>query len=119
MKLILVVDRNDDVLEVTTQALSYYGYIVETLNDYKVDKVIEKVQNILPNLVILDYPVDGKSKEIVDFLNTNLPAIPVVLFTTLSEKDAETAFDDLNVAGYILKPFDLKTLSSIVKRHSR
>jgi CheY-like chemotaxis protein len=80
---------------------------------YLSDNTLEK-----PDLILLDLDMPGMNG--VEFLriikaDTVLRNIPVVMFTTSDDqRDIDECFD-LNVAGYIIKPFDPELFHEMVK----
>ena len=80
---------------------------------YLNDNTLEK-----PDLILLDLNMPGMTG--VEFLrtikaDTVLRNIPVVMFTTSDDqRDIDECFD-LNVAGYIIKPFDPELFEEMIK----
>jgi len=80
---------------------------------YLIDNTIEK-----PDLILLDLNMPRMNG--VEFLriikgDTVLKNIPVVIFTTSDDQhDIDECFD-LNVAGYIIKPFDPELFHEMIK----
>ncbi len=108
-KRILVLDDNRDILDVVHEALAYECFDVQSTS--RSEMVIPMVEKFIPNLVILDYRVDGLNggelckqiKSHPDFKNT-----PVIIFSAyINHNDELFAY---GCDAIINKPFDLDEL---------
>jgi DNA-binding response OmpR family regulator len=108
-KSILILEDNQDILDVVRETLIYEQF--EVHGTTKSDEVITMVQNLAPNLIILDFRVTGTNggeicrqiKQHPEFGN-----IPVIMFSAYINKNSELfqyGCDDI-----IYKPFDLDEL---------
>ena len=107
---ILVVDDEDDLREVTAEALALEGYRVSTAPNGKV--ALEQVQVNRPDPIVLDLMMPVMSGwQFMEALRRDpeLASIPVVVVTA-SSYHAEGA------AVLLRKPFDLDTLLTAVAR---
>jgi DNA-binding response OmpR family regulator len=109
LKRILVLDDNQDILEIVSEALSYEQFEVKGTNESK--KVMPLIDEFVPDLVILDYRIAGENggeicrqiKSHPKFYDT-----PVIIFSAYINHD-----DDVFAYGcdaVINKPFDLMEL---------
>jgi len=114
-KRILVLDDNADILDIVHETLTYEDFDVKSTS--RGDTVIPLVEEFKPDLVILDYRVDGVNggelckqiKSHPDFKST-----PVIIFSAYINHNDE-------LFGYgcdaiINKPFDLTELVDKVNR---
>ena len=108
-KRILVLDDNRDILDVVHEALAYECFDVQSTS--RSELVIPMVEKFIPDLVILDYRVDGLNggelckqiKSHPDFKNT-----PVIIFSAyINHNDELFAY---GCDAIINKPFDLDEL---------
>lgn len=107
---ILVIDDEKDILDLMTEILSEEGYEIETASDGA--EGFEKMHQVLPELVILDMNMPGMSGMEVYYKIYNSakqrPMFPVLAVTGRS--DLESLFRELNVDGYMTKPFKVDAL---------
>ncbi|MBK0370013.1 response regulator transcription factor [Flavobacterium agrisoli] len=80
---------------------------------------IEKIPEILPDLVVTDILLPMKSGlEIIQFIKTNYPTMPVMALSSLGEEEATVADAfNLGVDDFIAKPFNPKELLLRAKRY--
>jgi len=105
--------------------------VIRVFNDLRIPKLVVHLENgeealkylndntlDKPDLILLDLNMPGMNG--VEFLktikgDTVLRNIPVVMFTTSDDqRDIDECFD-LNVAGYIIKPFDPELFHEIIR----
>jgi len=114
LKRILVLDNNQDILDIVKEALSYEHFEVKVTSDSK--NIIEIVNTYQPNLVILDYKLNGPNgDDICRQIKTHpqLNNIPVIICSAyLNENDCLTCGCDATIA----KPFGLEELLNKVSR---
>lgn len=116
MALIYIVEDDSNIREIETIALKNSNYMVlafETARDF-----YKKIEEIVPNLVILDVMLpDENGNEIVKKLRKS-PAtkrLPVIMVTAkTTEMDMIKGLDD-GADDYIKKPFSVMELISRVK----
>jgi DNA-binding response OmpR family regulator len=109
LKRILVLDDNQDILEIVHETLTYENFEVKS-TAHSAD-VIPFMEEFKPDLVILDYRVDGTNGgEICSQIKSN-PQIcntPVIIFSAYVNRDSELL--TYGCDAIINKPFDLKEL---------
>jgi DNA-binding response OmpR family regulator len=113
-KLILIIENDQDILDITGLILEEIGFKVicsRTAN------ILDQVLQIKPDLILLDDWLEGRSgHEHCKLLKSEQTTkhIPVVIFSVLNnlEKTAMDCFAD----GYIIKPFDIAFLQQEVNR---
>jgi two-component system, OmpR family, alkaline phosphatase synthesis response regulator PhoP len=117
---ILIADDEPDILEILHFNLSAAGY--EVIMAKNGDEAIEKAKKTLPDLIILDMMMPGKTgMEVCNILRTQPAfAATIIVFLTAVKDDAieikglETGADD-----YINKPISPKVLLSKVNAFFR
>lgn len=115
-KLVLVVDDEQDLLEVTSFVLESEGYRVETARNG--EEALARLRGGLrPELVLLDMMMPVMNGW--EFLQTitaipSLKSIPVVVLTA-----AGSAVVVPGAVEILRKPFDLSQLVEVVDRHAR
>lgn len=116
MAIVLVIDDDMDMLELTRKYLSGEGYeVLVVSNPFDADEILDKYRISLA-LVDINMPMKN-GYDLVAQMKRSIRNrfVPVVFMSGRSEKkDIERAFK-LDVEGYIIKPFDKKTLVEKVK----
>jgi len=115
--LVLVVDDQDEVRELTVRVLKSHGYdVIEALDG---GDALSSLCRYAPDLVILDLnmpAMDGWQfrAEQQRLTDERLAAIPVLLMT--GEEDADEHAEKLRVAGLVKKPFEVAQFLKAVQR---
>jgi DNA-binding response OmpR family regulator len=109
IKRIFVLDDNQDILEFMREALIYEKFEVSIKSNC--DNVIEAILNYNPNLIILDYKLNGADGDAICNqikLHPQLCNIPVIICSAYLNKNS----GPLNCCceGFIAKPFGLEEL---------
>lgn len=105
--------------------------VIRVFNDLKIPKLVVQLENgeealkylsdntlEKPDLILLDLNMPRMNG--IEFLRAIkgdpvLKSIPVVMFTTSDdERDIDVCFD-LNIAGYIIKPFDPGLFEELIR----
>jgi len=105
---ILVVEDDADILNMVQAALEDEGYEVESAVDGL--NALQKVRRMRPDLVVLDLNMPRMGGE--DFLyawrtGVEAPGVPVIVITAASQALRP---QDLGVAAFLHKPFNIDTL---------
>ncbi|MBH8576272.1 response regulator [Nostocaceae cyanobacterium CENA369] len=110
---ILVIDDEPDLCRVVKIAL-------EQLKSWKIlttesaQAGLAQAQTQQPDVILLDLTLsNGDGLSLLQSLKTNLTtqSIPVILFTATEPSSDSLNFDPANVAGAILKPFNVLQLA--------
>lgn len=115
-KRVLILDDNEGILEVVTEALQYENY--EVLDISFGYQLMEVIADFSPDLILLDYRLaDTNGGDLCLTLKSD-PAyrhIPVIIFSAyFSRADASNPG---NCDGILYKPFNLDELLTIVRLH--
>jgi CheY-like chemotaxis protein len=115
-KRILILDDNDAILGVVTEALAYEKFEVMDISfGYQ---LLEAVAEFLPDLILMDYRLaDTNGGDLCRRLKSDPEHrhIPVIIFSAyFSPNDANQPGD---CDGILYKPFDLDQLLSVVRPH--
>lgn len=108
---ILVIDDDRNICDIMKMALESSGYSAETAYDPR-DGMAKACSNP-PDLILLDYNLPGKDgiQLLKDFQTIpDLKDVPVVIVSAISLPDIVNTALAEGVSGYLVKPFDLKTL---------
>jgi DNA-binding response OmpR family regulator len=108
-KRILVLDDNQDLLDVVHETLTYEDFEVQSTSQS--DTIISLAETFIPDLVILDYRINGVNggemcmqiKSHPRFKNT-----PVIIYSAYINHDSELLAYGCD--AIISKPFDLTEL---------
>jgi two-component system response regulator MtrA len=112
-KKILVVDDDEDILEVVKIVLNKAGLEVSTHTTGL--GILEKILHILPNLILLDIRLPGKSGTDVCKEVKEAFSIPILFFSAHAME--EKTYKECHADGFIKKPFDVNRLISEIKSH--
>lgn len=109
---ILIIEDNQDINEMITKLLNYYGYKV--LNAYSGTEGI-LVHNNSVDLVLLDLMLPGKSgEEIIKELKEK-NNVPIIIISAINDIDKKVDLLDLGANDYITKPFNNDELLARIK----
>lgn len=116
-KKILIVDDNDDIITTYKVVLDRMGYEVIVLRDGL--QVLEKIQEVEPDLVLLDVLLPGLSgsevcKSIKETSQTS--HIPVVAITASVSAGTRKKMQGVGADDFLLKPIDVSDLNRVIKQ---
>jgi DNA-binding response OmpR family regulator len=114
-KRILILDDNEAILEIVSEALRYENFdVLDISYGYQ---LLEATADFSPNLILLDYRLaDSNGDDLCQKLKAD-PAyrhIPVIIFSAYFNP-ADSVPENCN--GILYKPFDLDALLHIVHLH--
>lgn len=121
---ILIVEDELSISELIAVNLTHAGYNV--LQAYQTDEASQFIRNSLPDLMVLDWMLPGKSgvqfaKELRAQEVT--AGIPILMLTAKSEEADKVQGLDSGADDYMTKPFSTKELvarvNALLRRHSR
>ncbi len=116
---ILIIDDEPEIIDMLTVVLKARSYSVMSALDGQ--RGIEKVKKDRPDLILLDilmpgtdgYSVCTKLKSDKETKN-----IPVIILSGMDERDAIIKCHNLGADDYIVKPFNLTTLLTKIKKYT-
>ncbi len=111
---VLIVDNDNDILDVMNEALTYEGYEVNGL--LEVDNIFPKIMTYRPDIVILDYILDGiNGGELCHQIKVNryTAQLPVVIMSAYPK--VLQSLGDYGCNVFIPKPFDLDHILNCIK----
>ena len=113
---ILIVEDEPSIAELIAINLTHAGFDVDRA--FQTDQASNMMREVLPNLLILDWMLPGKSgvqfaKELR--LNERTKALPILLLTAKSEEADKILGLDSGADDYVTKPFSPKELVARVK----
>src|SRR3569833_2204483 len=113
---ILVVDDDPEIVTLLSTRLSKRGYKISTANDGS--KALELAKRELPDLVLLDVMMPGKSGwEVAKALKSD-PAtqdIKIVMVTAIGERMNAMTSPIAGADAHIDKPFEFEKLEGVIK----
>lgn len=114
-KSIMVVDDEQDVRDTTSAVLQKNGYKI--LTAVSGDDALKQIQGgAKPDLILMDIMMPGTPvKDIIPKLGNIKVAYLSVVRTSEAEK--EDLMKSKNIVDFMQKPFDIKNLLSMVKKH--
>lgn len=114
-KRVLILDDNEAILDVISEALRYENY--EVLDITYGYQLLEAVSDFLPDLILMDYRLADMNGGDLSLALKSDPAyrhIPVIIFSAYF--NPSDGLPD-NCDGILFKPFDLEELLTIVHLH--
>lgn len=113
---ILIVEDEPSIAELIAINLSHAGYVVQKA--LQTDVAANMIRDELPNLLILDWMLPGKSG--VQFArelraNERTRSLPILMLTAKSEESDKVLGLDSGADDYVTKPFSPKELVARVK----
>jgi CheY-like chemotaxis protein/predicted regulator of Ras-like GTPase activity (Roadblock/LC7/MglB family) len=116
-KRVLIVDDEQNVTLVLSRSLAKLGdeYLIETANDS--EEALEKVQETHYGLVITDYRMPEMNGVDLAMAIRNLsPQTQVILMTAYGDNQLKHMAGNMDLAGYLDKPFSMKDIRAIVEQ---
>lgn len=113
---ILIIDDHEAILHATRSLLEYLGIEVDSSSDAD---YIDGLDKNLPDLILLDILlVNADGREVCKKLKLNKSTrhIPVILLSAQSEDEVKEAVTSCGAQGYILKPYNIDTMISVLKK---
>lgn len=109
----MVVEDDQDILEVVSEALREEGYSVAAFADAA--SALDYARDHRPALVLTDLliPPAGGRALVAQLRNLHGQLLPIVLMTALRDR---SQFADVPVQHVLPKPFDLDDLWAVVRR---
>ncbi len=114
---ILVVDDEADTVNLAKLILETEGYLVQTANDAQ--EAFLKINQQKPDLIFLDVRIPKiNGYEICKKLRQKpeTATVPIVMFSA-SNGNTKTSVRDAGANDFMLKPFTIKQLLDVVKKH--
>jgi PAS domain S-box-containing protein len=115
--LILVADDEELVRNMAKFTLESHGYSIETAGDGRetLDKFRSRPREYAAVLLDLTMPT-MHGEEVLRAIREIRQDVPVVLSSGYTESEALARFDDLNLAGFLQKPYTATDLASKIKK---
>lgn len=115
-KKILVADDDRAILEVMRMILELEGYEVKTTQD---GSRVKDLSLQSPDLLLLDIGLSGyDGKEICLALKASKKTKHMPIILVSANKDITRIAKEAGADGFLIKPFDLKDLLSMVATHT-
>lgn len=113
---ILVADDDLPILEVIKIVLEDKGFEVVTVSDGKL--VQQAVEEHSPTLVLLDIWMSGHDgRDVAQQLRRNRATERIPIIVISAHNDVEKLANEAGADGFLVKPFDIDTLSALVERY--
>ncbi len=115
-KRIAIVEDEGIVAMDISKCLTSLGYDVLFVSDSG-EKVLEIVENSLPDLILMDVELKGKLNglETAKILREKYP-IHIVFLTAFEDETTLNRIGELSPDGYLVKPFEDEHLQNTLKR---
>lgn len=116
-KLVLIVDDDPGILEVTKIIVEEKGCLVTALGT--AENLYETVEKSQPQLILLDILLsDGDGIEVCQKLKKNVKTrtIPIILMS--ADMQIQEKYKAAGADGFLKKPFDITELEALVKKYT-
>ena len=115
---VLVIEDNADIAHLLQVNLRDIACDVQVANDGQQGLRMALEQDF--DLIILDMNLPGNEDvRLLEFIRMNKPAIPIIIFSTLTAKDEVKHFKDLGVRDVITKPIQKEQVLKMLNKHIR
>ncbi len=112
---ILVVDDEESVREVVSEALDDAGYIVDTAGSGW--EALDLLSGANFDLMFLDIKMPGMSgQQVMDRVKIERPKLPVVMLTAVTSRGSEDEFRQRGAVDYLRKPCSMETVVATADR---
>ncbi len=112
---ILVVDDEDSVRDVVTEALEDAGYIVDAASSGW--EALELLSGASFDLMFLDVKMPGMSgQQVLDRVKVERPELPVVMLTAVTGGGSEAEFRQRGATDYLRKPCSMEMVVATADR---
>ena len=118
MKTVLVVDDENDIVQLIRYNLEREGFRVESAATG--DGALLKATEVRPDVILLDIMLpgmDGLSATKIIKADPELKEIPIFALTGFAMESDKAKATDIGLAGYIVKPFSVKSLLETLANH--
>lgn len=114
---ILAVEDEADIAEFLRAYFRASGYDLLHLDPQSPEAVLEAIDELKPDLILLDYRLRGFSGDDAYRLiraEERFEGVPVIVVTGDSSAQIKIADKAIGIDGYVAKPFNVNTLASVV-----
>jgi DNA-binding response OmpR family regulator len=116
-KTILIAEDDKGIIEVMKIILEQEGYMIETA--HTAQDVKRVIDHTVPDLIFLDIRLGGESgEEIGEALRRNKRTMKVPLIMLSADQETKNITEKINASGFLLKPFDIESLLTIVRKYT-
>ena len=116
-KKIVLIQDNEDILNIMDEVLEDEGFDVTSS---LTTEPIEKIEEIDPNLVIVDEHIKGRKKgsKVIKELKSDPETEDISAVLTSTSIDLPAKANECKADDFIEKPFDLDHMIDVVKKNS-
>ncbi len=116
---ILIIDDDLDILETMGSLLEYEGFEIHSADT--VESGIEMIDQIAPNLILLDIMFPEKKTrgfEAASLIKEKHPQLPILVITAINREYAfDFSTEDIKVEEFINKPVKINRLVEIIRKY--
>ncbi|MDQ0593855.1 two-component system response regulator VicR [Chryseobacterium ginsenosidimutans] len=116
-KKVILIQDNEEILDIMDEVLKDEGFEVTAS---LTTEPIEKIDQIEPDIVIVDDHIKGKKKgsEVIEELKSDPETEDLSAVLTSTSNDLPKLSKDCKADDYIEKPFDIDHMIDVVKNNS-
>lgn len=113
---VFICDDDAGIVDVVRIVLEEAGYTV--IVSGTTETVVKSVKRLLPNLILIDLWMPGLGGEqIVQLLKKDSTCANIPVIVISASKDTEQVAKRVGADGFLYKPFDIRDLERVVKKH--
>lgn len=110
---ILIVDDQKGIRRLLTEVFLEYGYEIESCANGA--KALELIPEFEPDLVLMDVKMPGMNGiDVLKKIRENDQELRVIMMTAYGDQHYVNQAEELGVAKFLIKPFDLNDLKKQV-----
>lgn len=117
-KHILLIDDDPDEIDIFIDALSDTGWAIRYSSASTAPGALKLLQRLVPDYIILDYnmpKINGLECLAQIKAMQHVLHVPVIMYSSAMDEDEVSTAKILGAVGYIKKPYDMRTLPSLLK----
>jgi two-component system response regulator VicR len=116
-KKVVLIQDNEDILDIMDQVLEEEGFAV---TPSLTTKTIEKIDEIEPDVVIIDDHIQGgkKGAKVIEELKSDPNTHEIGAVLTSTSNNLPQIAKECKANDYLQKPFDINHMIDVVKKNS-
>lgn len=115
-KSILICEDDEGIVDVVTIVLEESGYHVESI--MRGNEILKQIEKHKPDLILLDiWMPEMTGEEVANLLHSKTETKDIPIIMVSANKDLEIIAQKSRANGFLPKPFDIDTLTSMVEKY--
>ncbi|HUR11206.1 MAG TPA: response regulator [Flavitalea sp.] len=114
MNKVLVINRDDDLLDLVKRVLSQRNLVAKTIKTK--DRVMEIIDDFQPDAILIDIEND-KDGDLVNEIKQHLSKDNTPVMLMVGDTGYDIDYSRFSADDYIKKPFDSESLANMIKKN--